>query len=550
MTEAERIDPADLRTALGTCMHDKDLQRLFKCAPDGAKKVLKLSFYSTVFPEKIDGHKFRVNLRAIEPELTAEDLQYLIRFETDAQLKAHFSELLAGLASDGSVASAGMPDLDQSGPKLRIIRPTGGAGVDLNAEAMKRRMTEAEEEKAEECSKAAQACRKAFRDRALRGAFVSVIALVVLGCGIGWYLRWDAEKKEKVRQEKLREAEVRQAAEREQAEAEKVRQKQAEAERVKREEQTRQTEAKREAERQKRLAEEAKLKTERELRQKAEADLAARTKALAEEFDRVESFFRKAKLLAWSALPKAKRPGAADGTFYCAVPVGRNERDVFKIESKAGGEIRVSRLSRKDEPAAIDLNEWKDKLEAAGGIVCDGSDIYFLQPKAGAEGLPLPKSDFNPSQLRLGELAAMMNSFGLVSDQMATEVLVSVGKAKGQSAKFTVKFNDYLGLYEVKEALRKVIDASTPRASYKPKRRTAMFYDGNVLKKQMNGVVLVPRSPLHVDAKYADYCAEAERQEYEEKRGAREAEDKRREEIERRLTRALESAKLAISVVL
>lgn len=550
MTEAERIDPADLRTALGTCMHDKDLQRLFKCAPDGAKRVLKLSFYSTVFPEKIDGHKFRVNLRAIEPELTEEDLRYLIRFETDAQLKSHFSELLAGLTSGDTVASEDMPGLDQAGSRLRIIRPTGGAGVDLNAEAMKRRMNEAEAEKAEECARADQARRKAFKDKLLKGAFLSVIAFVVLGCGVGWYLHWDAEKKEKDRQEKLREAEVRLAAEREQAEAEKFRQKQAEAERVKREEQARQAESKREADRQRRLAEDAKRKTERELRQKEEADAAARAKALAEEFDRVESLFRKAKLLAWSALAKAKRPGVAEGTFYGAVPVGRGERDVFKIESKADGEIKVSRLSRKEEPTAIDLNEWKDKLAAAGGIVHDGSDGYLFQPKAGAEGLSLPKSDFKPAQVRLGELAAMLNSYGLVSDRMAAEVLVSVGKAKGQSAKFSVKFNDYLGLYEVKEALRKVIDASTPPASFKPKRRTAMFYDGNVLKKQMNGVVLVPRNPLRVDAKYADYCAEAERQDFEEKRGAREAEDKRREEVERRLTRALESAKLSISVVL
>lgn len=539
MTESERIDPADLRTALGTCMRDKELQRLFKCAPEGAKKVLKLSFYSTVFPEKIDGHKFRVNLRAIEPELSSEDLEYLIRFETDAQLKAHFNELLAARTSDAPAASAepfGRPE-----SKVHLIRPTDSLSVDLNAEALKRKMAEDEAEKAAESAKAMQARRKASRDSLLKTIVSSVVLLAVLGAGLGWFLHWNGERKEQARQAKLKAEEARLALERQQVEAEKAREEQAAAERKKREEQVMARNAKREADDKRRQA-------ERELRLKEEAAAEAHDKALRDEFDRVESLFQRTKLLPWSALPKAKRPGAADGAFFCAIPVDRGECEFFRVDSKAGGEIKPARLSRTKDPVAVDFKEWNEMLNAAGGIVHDGDCSYLFASKTPAGGMPLPTEDFKPSQLRLGGLEMLMRSCRLVTDSLATEVVVSSGEIKGASAKFIVKFGDYLDLRTIREELFKGIEAATPRASVKPKRRTVMMYDGNILKKQMNGVMLVPRNPLRVDTNYINYRNEAERQEREAEQAGADAEAKRRAEVDRRLKRALESAKMNILI--
>lgn len=546
MTESERIDPAELRTALGTCMRDKELQRLFKCAPEGAKKVLKLSFYATVFPEKIDGHKFRVNLRAIEPELASEDLEYLIRFEPDAQLKAHFEELLAARTSGTPAASAepfGRPE-----SKVRLIRSTDGLSVDLNAEAMKRKMAEDEAERTAECAKAMQARRKAGRDRLLKTIVLSVAVLAVLGAGLGWFLHWDGERKAQARQAKLQAEEAQLALERQQAEAKKAREEQAAAERKKREEQAMERNAKREAERQKREAEDRRRQAERELRLKEEAAAEAHDKALRDEFDRVESLFQRAKLLPWSALPKAKRPGAADGTFFCVIPVGRGGCAFFRIDSKAGGEIKPSRLSRTKDPAEVDFKEWNEMLNAAGGIVHDGDCSYLFASKTAAGGMSLPTEDFRPAQLRLGELEMLMRSCRLVTDSLATEVVVSSDEIKGASARFIVKFCDYLDLRTIREGLAKGIEAATPRASVKQKRRTVMFYDGNILKKQMNGVVLVPRNPLRIDKNYVTYRDEAERQERETEQAGSDAEAKRRAGMERRLERALESAKMSISV--
>ena len=135
-----------------------------------------------------------------------------------------------------------------------------------------------------------------------------------------------------------------------------------------------------------------------------------------------------------------------------------------------------------------------------------------------------------------------------MTDSLATEVVVSSDEIKGASARFIVKFCDYLDLRTIREGLAKGIEAATPRASVKQKRRTVMFYDGNILKKQMNGVVLVPRNPLRIDKNYVTYRDEGERQERETEQAGSDAEAKRRAGMERRLERALESAKMSISV--
>lgn len=542
MTESERIDPADLRTALGTCMRDKELQRLFKCAPEGAKKVLKLSFYATVFPEKIDGHKFRVNLRAIEPELSSEDLEYLIRFEPDAQLKVHFKELLASRTSGTPAASAepfGRPE-----SKVRLIRSTDGLSVDLNAEAMKRRLAEDEVERATECARATQSRRKTNRDRLLKALVTMLVALVVFGGGLVWFLRWDAEQKEQAQHAKLLAEEARLKFERQKAEAEKVRQErdaQAKKMRAERDAQAKKASAERETKRRQR-------QVELELQRKEESAAIAHSAAVRDEFDRVEALFRGAKPVAWNTLPKEKRPGAVDGTFFCAISPARGVFEFFKVESQAGDAIKVVGLSRTEDPKEIDFQEWNEKLNAAGGIVYDGIGAYLFAPKAKPEGFTLPSGDFRPAQLRLGELASMMRSFGMETESLATEVLVSANGIKGATAKFTVGFSDYLDWRTVREGLRKGIEAVTPRASVKQKRRTAMLYDGNILKKQMNGVVLVPRNPLRVDTNYINYRDEAERQEREAEQSVADAEAKRQAEVNRRLERALESAKMSISV--
>ena len=73
-----QFDPEDLKSALGMCMRDASLQRLYKGAPKGAKKALKILFCAAVHPEKVGSEGNWGYLKSVEGDLAKEDLEYLI----------------------------------------------------------------------------------------------------------------------------------------------------------------------------------------------------------------------------------------------------------------------------------------------------------------------------------------------------------------------------------------------------------------------------------------------------------------------------------------
>lgn len=94
--EKESVIPEeDFREAIAACRKDPQLNRLFEMAPPGAKLFIGLGFYSTYFAGKVDPRQYAQCQAEIEPALTPDDLQYLIRFERDKATKQYLCELLA-----------------------------------------------------------------------------------------------------------------------------------------------------------------------------------------------------------------------------------------------------------------------------------------------------------------------------------------------------------------------------------------------------------------------------------------------------------------------
>lgn len=99
MTEnrnSEAIIPEDdFREAIAACCLDPLLKRYFTMAPSGAKLFIGLGFYSTHFGDKVDPKQYAECQAEIEPALTVNDLNYLIRFEEDKNTKQYLRRLLA-----------------------------------------------------------------------------------------------------------------------------------------------------------------------------------------------------------------------------------------------------------------------------------------------------------------------------------------------------------------------------------------------------------------------------------------------------------------------
>ena len=93
---SETIIPEDdFREAIASCCLDPLLKRYFAMAPSGAKLFIGLGFYSTHFGDKVDPRQYAECQAEIEPALTVNDLNYLIRFEEDKNTKQYLRRLLA-----------------------------------------------------------------------------------------------------------------------------------------------------------------------------------------------------------------------------------------------------------------------------------------------------------------------------------------------------------------------------------------------------------------------------------------------------------------------
>ena len=93
---SEAIIPEDdFREAIAACCLDPLLKRYFTMAPSGAKLFIGLGFYSTHFGDRVDPKQYAECQAEIEPALTVNDLNYLIRFEEDRNTKQYLRRLLA-----------------------------------------------------------------------------------------------------------------------------------------------------------------------------------------------------------------------------------------------------------------------------------------------------------------------------------------------------------------------------------------------------------------------------------------------------------------------
>lgn len=518
-----KIDAADLRCALGTCMRDTILQTLYKSAPEGAKPVLKTLFYAAVFPEKIDREGLWSVLEGMKDDLSNEDLEYLIENWEGRELQEYFAGILQARKS--------------SKQKLCIRRAEAHveSAVDLNAEAVKRRI----EMEAEEAAASAQAenlaWRRARREEFMRKSLVTLVVGCVLAGGGIWFLSWKKER------------DIRREARR--VEFEKIRAEEEARDKIEwiKEKEKREAAA---AERKREI--EARQEKEKELREAQERKYAERRKeeelrkSWRKKFDDVRSSFKGASLSSWRTLPSSNRPGAVDAVFTCVMCEKDGENCFYEINSKSSGEINVVRLNRDSAPEEVDFNEWNETLRNSGGIVGNESKTYLFLSKMDDERLT--EEDIQPAEIRLGKLYDVIRTFNMDVSGFSFTLEVNL---KGKKAPLTfkpVEFYETVYLYEVRNRIMAAVKASVKKPKPRTRRLTVKMYNGQIVKKQMNGIILVPHNPINPDSRYYELRDEALRQQNENNRIPPEEIERYNREVAKEAEKAFETCTMTVSV--
>ena len=433
-----------------------------------------------------------------------------------------------------------------SRPKLRPMTKQD-TQEDLNAVAIRRRLAEKEEEEAAEEAKHQAIEAKLRKQRMLSMAvrFVISIALIgamVYGVSVWWHHR--AEQQRVQDEARLRQDEgnalaaKERDAERQKRDAE-WQQKQEELKRKRLEDDAKRAEAarlrdeKREREREERKRLQEEREKERQEKIAAAAAQAKERKERVEKFKMVEELFTKATVDLWKNMPKASRPGAVNGVFYCLVPLSEGY-GVYEVNSSSNGEMRVVKLSREEAFESVEITRYLAQVEKQGClcISSSGGNVYVSAPK-GIEGVKyvVPESNVSPSELAWGSgLCNLVRRYSMATQSIGYDVTYLTGR--GRSIPLgRVAFGRSLGFSEIQEIVLAVAlkNWRPPKTKF---RRTVAFYDGTTIKNGPGGVTYVPRSPagrLSSSSSYRKLCDEASLQ--DEKEAAAKEEETRAKEM-------------------
>ena len=428
---------------------------------------------------------------------------------------------------------------------------------DLNFLAIQRRMAE-QESVARASAERIERIRTMNRKRELLAKIM--YALIAIGvCTVG-FLCWeswrDRRVAEKAMQQAVKEAQQRIDDERRAKEGE-IRKAEAAQRRAEAEKQRQEREAQRKAEdeaRERRRAEDAKHRAEEErIRQERIAAERAETQLRDDrrkKYDSVVGSLSHMTTEPWSHLAEERRLNVAGGESFCLVPEPNGNMILYRIDDTS-----VSSLSRDGDVESVERGTYEAVVTERGALrVADGK-AYIVSPKMNdGELFPVPQSSVNPSELLFRGVCDIVHSVGANVDGISFGVTYVSADRKAEIPVKNVTFDQSVSRRDVLDAVTQHALKSfrPPKPAAKMKRRTVVFYDGLMVKNELNGVTYVPRTPpRRANKTYYSLCDEARRQEGLEEEARQSAEEAVREARERlsvRIEETLDAGRIRISV--
>ena len=417
-------------------------------------------------------------------------------------------------------------------------------GADLhnpNFESIQRRIKDQENElrKDDELKRKIDA---ANRRQAAVSSFIWIfVALAIGGGAFFWWKNWRSSKDAEAAAQKAAE-ELRVKDERFKADQEKIK---AESERRKLREQKAMEQKKQQEERERlrkerRAAEDAAEKAQDERRQK---------------FRSLVKSLSGMQVDLWRNLAKERRPGNFEGTLHAVIPDILSGETIYEINSHSSGSFDVCTLSRRGEQKKVERETFEKEMLKNGGLVIVADRAYVVSPQRSTGNLfPMPESErYYPSAIALDDLSRLIREYRIDTTALIFAVSYVMPDKKTVIQVESTTFDSNLHRERIIEKVTQHALKSyrPPRMNIKVKRPTVVFYDGQILKKGMNGVTYVPRKPGRMPRNYWEMAEEARRQESlaeEAKREAERAEQKARESFCGKIANSLDEGRIKIEM--
>jgi len=370
--------------------------------------------------------------------------------------------------------------IPQPNPELHVIREKKPQLVSVEDPNAKKAIYMAEEHaRFYEEMKAKETRRKTF-DKI--GGLLGLLILV----GGAWagYVFWTRHQE--------RQVQVRLAQE-----AENVR-----LERERSEENARQEAARKEREqkdRERRAAEEAaKRKQEAEQREREVAE----TRQFKELYWQAATLFADADLDLISALGTNALPGQVDGRFFYLVPSMEEDRErIVVCESTAQGVTNLFWLGKSaDRERIADVPEFLERADKTDYLLAHGGKVYFHSKRQKPHIGEIDKE--KPEDLTcafLGKIADKAKSLDCDFDNLSFEIVFVSEKPRKVIVADDVAYGCPYSLERVRDAVEEAFpfrSYSRKSSSSKKKfKRTVVFWDGALIKRGIDGITYVPRTP-------------------------------------------------------
>ena len=256
--------------------------------------------------------------------------------------------------------------------------------------------------------------------------------------------------------------------------------------------------------------EEARELAERERKHKAAKEEAERQRKLeAENKRRVAYRTAQGRFLApldmeGNAPTGEKTQSAKVGSkFWYVFASHASDKLIYEVEKISSSCLKVMELSLEADAREVDFMDFKRMMDNETFAYTSGGKVWLKCKKspAGSYAIPEKGNDFCVASECLGRLHDMLVGFGTEFNEVRCRVTLRSDSGKTKVQLGVIGFGDSLPRNEIEKAMGKQIGkkvnvtvATGAGNIRKPKfKRTVVLYDGDMIKKGLDGVTKVPR---------------------------------------------------------
>ena len=189
--------------------------------------------------------------------------------------------------------------------------------------------------------------------------------------------------------------------------------------------------------------------------------------------------------------------------FWCVFASYCEDKLIYEIKAKPGGNMTVVALSADAAPQQMDSSTFTDRLKKERVAVTSGGQVWItgsVMPSTAVYDVPERGHDFIILESNLKGFYKTVVAMGMKVPDLKFNVYLRPKNKKTNISLGTVGCNEPLERSRIETAIASQIAASTQRKmSYSSKvrkpsfKRTVILYDGTYIKKEMGGVTKVPR---------------------------------------------------------